>query len=562
MENKLKSEHSKYLVRHASNPIAWQTYNKETLQLAKSQNKPIFLSSGYSACHYCNLMEQQSFENDEVAKIINDNFIPILIDKDEYPDIDKEYQFYLQSTGEAGGWPLNVFLTPDMQPFFAGTYFPLANSADKPSFKDLISGLADIYNNKRDEIDKVIEVRNEFLKSFKQVLDNPLVAEDKIIEYATQEFRKIFDNEFGGFRDGAKFPYVPALLLLTDIEDDEVLSFLCKTADSICSLGISDHLFGGFFRYTTDRKWLEPHFEKMLVDNALIPKFLIKMYNITGNGLYLLTAKKAIDFVINNLMTDYGILNSVESDTKNADGELSEGYYYKVTDRDFTVLSEGELKNFPQDAGVQSGVIYLKNAEYIKAVALQPTLEKVANRIAGVRLAPELDNKVVAGANFLFCTTLLECFETSGDDWFLNQATALYHKISYVLTDNGIVYRCSYGENIIHHATLEDHIYYLEATLTFYEITKEREFQIVAKQILKAINDNFIANGLLYLDSDKKISDTFDDDKPNAIGMYYYLLTKYDYAVDTKISDELKAFVLDRVNRFPTGHATMIRAFV
>ncbi len=563
MENTLKLQQSKYLARHALNPILWQPYTAHALELAKRLDKPIYLSTGYSACHYCALMEKESFEDEAIANIINEHFIPILIDKDEMPDIDKEYQFYLQASGDAGGWPLNVFLTPDLEPFFAGTYFPKTGSADKPAFSDVLKNIANIYKNKKEEVQKVIDVRNEFMKSFSAPLETLAIGVDRLKEYATLEYKKILDPEFGGFRDGAKFPYVPALMMLTDLEGDEQIDhFLALTANQLCTKTICDHLFGGFFRYTTDRKWLDPHYEKMLTDNALVSRFLLKMYNTTGNHLYLMTAKKAIDFIINNLMTDYGILNSVESDTRNAEGLLSEGYFYKVTDRDFTALSEGELKNFPQDAGVENGMIYLKSSEYIKAVALQPTLDKIANRVAGVKLPPETDNKIVSGANFLFCTALLDCFEASGDEWFLNQATALFQKISYLMVDNGLVYRCCYGEEVFKHITLEDHVYYLEAVLKFYELAKEREFQMVANRVVAVIEQNFMKDGMLYIDQNKTIKDTFDDDKPNAIGLYSYLLSQYAYALNSQISDELKQFMLDRVNRFPTGHPSMVRAYL
>lgn len=556
LENQLKYEQSIYLLRHSQNPVSWQTWNDETFALAKEINKPIFLSCGYSSCHWCRVMEKESFEDEETAKIINENFIPVKVDKDELPDIDKEYQFYLQSTGEAGGWPLTVFMTPDKEPFFAGTYFK--NS----EFKKMLSDIAELYNDKPDEIEKVIKTRKEFLEKFNMVVEPPELTEQELEEYRKGEFKKIFDDEFGGFRNGAKFPYIPAMLYLADnAQDEEISAFLIKTTDQLCSKAISDHLYGGFFRYTIDRQWKQPHFEKMLTDNALIPIFLLKMYDLTANNTYLLTAKKAVDFILHNLMTDYGVLNSIDADSPNADGLLSEGYFYKVTDRDFSTLAEGELKTFPTEAGVENGIIWLKNSSYIKVAAMQPTLEKIAKRTASVKIAPKSDNKVISGSNFLFVTAILECFETSGDDWYLNQGTALYQKIRYLLVDDDArVFRACYGDSILTHRVLEDSVNYLQATLKLFDITHEREVISTAQKIIEDIEHTFVKDGIPYLDTNHRIADTFDDDRLNPIGLYLYLLKKYENTTGKSADVRFLRYANDRAMRFPTGHPTILRA--
>lgn len=558
--NSLVKEKSVYLLRHSANPVDWRPWGEEAFNIARETNRPIFLSCGYSSCHWCRVMEEESFSNDEIGKIINENFVAIKMDKDEYPDIDKEYQFYLQSTGEPGGWPLTVFLNHDGDPFFAGTYFPKDASPDKPSFRSVLENIHKIWTKRPEEVAKVIQTRREFLKSFLKP-EKPLIEGGLALEYRKSEFKKIFDNEFGGFRQGAKFPYIPAMEYLIKKQDDpEVMEFLCKTADALCVSAINDHLFGGFFRYTVDRKWKSPHFEKMLSDNAQIPKFLLQMYETTGNKLYLAMAKKAIDFVIHNLMSDYGVLNSLDADSINDKGLLSEGYYYKVTDRDFSTLSQGELQNFPNEAGLDNGVIYLKTSEYLKAAAMNVSFEKVANRVASVKIPPQTDNKAIAGINFMFCATLLICFEISGEEWYLNQATALFQKLKYLLVDGNSVYRCCYGEEVINHTTLEDHVYYLEALLKFFEITKEKEFLLSAHGVIGEIESVFVRSGLPYLDKGHRILETFDDDKPNPAALYLLLLKKYEYILHTPVSKEFTAFAEDRAARFPTGHPTILLA--
>ncbi len=583
MENILNKEKSIYLVRHANNPVHWQSWSEEIFEIAKKLNKIVFISIGYSSCHWCRVMEKESFEDEETAKILNDNYIPVKIDKDEYPDVDKEYQFYIQSIGEDGGWPLSVFVTPDKEPFFAGTYFPKDTNNAKPAFKTILKSIVNVYYNKYDEIEKVINTRKEFITSFNKI--NPsLIPVDKVKDYRKKEFIKIFDSVYFGFREGTKFPYISSMMYLLDnFQEEEYATFLINTADKICSMGLCDHLFGGFFRYTVDRMWKMPHFEKMLSDNAQLSSFLIKLYRKTGNKLYLYTAQKAIDFIMyGNMRTDYGYLDSLNADSINNNGDYEEGFFYKVTDRDFTVLSEKELKNFPNEAGVYNGVIFLKHNNYIKAVALDVSLKKVSDRISTIKTHPELDNKAISGHNFMFCTTLLNMYEVDNEPYELEQALALYHKLHHLLVYNSKVYRGIYAiedeinkvmqlsqdkennqyleEYIINHHVLSDHVYYLEATLKFYEITNENEFLLIAKNIIKEIENTFVKDGIPYLDINKNIKDSFDDDKPNPAGLYLYLINKYSSDLNIQADKRLIAYAEDRAARFPTGHPTMIRA--
>ncbi len=583
MENILNKEKSLYLARHAHNPVHWQPWSDKVFEMAKELNKPVFVSIGYSSCHWCRVMEKESFEDEETAKILNEKYIPVKVDKDEYPDVDKEYQFYIQSTGDSGGWPLSVFLTPDKEPFYTGTYFPKEKNNASPAFKTILESISNVFHNKYDEIEKVINTRKEFITSFNQV-NAPLIPDDKVKEYRKNEFIKIFDTVYFGFREGAKFPYISSMMYLLDnFQEEEYASFLINTADKICTMGLCDHLFGGFFRYTVDRMWQMPHFEKMLSDNAQISSFLIQLYRKTGNRLYLYTAQKAIDFVMyDSLRTDYGYLDSLDADSPNNNGDYEEGYFYKVTDRDFTVLSEKELKNFSNEAGVHNGVIYLKHKEYIKAAALDVSLKKVSDRINTIKAHPEPDNKAVSGHNFMFCTTLLNMYEAENEPYELEQALALYHKLRHLVVYDSKVYRGLYAEEdeinkvmqanpdkenntyleeyIINHRILSDHVYYLEATLKFYEITTENEFLLIAKNIIKEIENTFVEDGIPYLDTEHRIKDSFDDDKPNPVGLYLYLINKYSLDLGIKADERLIDYAKDRAARFPTGHPTMIRA--
>lgn len=581
MENILNQAKSLYLVRHASNPVPWQLWDNSVFQAAERLNRPVFLSIGYSSCHWCRVMEKESFDDPETAAILADKFIPVKMDKDEYPDIDKKYQFYLQSTGEQGGWPLNVFLTPNGEPFFAGSYFPKERIGNRPAFKEVLLNIHKIFSENQQEIRKVINTGNEFLKTFNTVSES-IIPENLVKKYRISEFKKIFDKEYYGFRDGAKFPYMPAMnYLLDNIEEAEYSDFVKKTADTICVSGINDHLFGGFFRYTSDRKWSMPHFEKMLSDNAQIISFLMGMYEKTGNKLYSYSAQKAMDFILyGDMRSDFGYLESLDADSLNAGGAYEEGYFYRVTDRDFSVLNENELRNFPNEAGIDNGVIRLKHSEYIKFAALEPTLKKAADRISAVKSHPQPDNKALSGTNFMLCSALLKCYEAMSEDYYLEQALSLFHKIRNISVSGGIVYRGLYvsedeingnlGKNedaaavfkdfIINHRTLSDHVYYLEAALKFYEIYNAQEFLHIAESVAAEIEKTFVKDGIPYLDINRRVCDTFDDDKPNPAGFYLYLTVKYSDKLNIKPDDRFVKFAIDRAARFPTGHPTIIRA--
>jgi len=548
---------------HSSNPVAWQSWSEESFQLAKKLKRPIFLSSGYLSCHWCKVMEKESFQNNEIAEILNEYFIPIKLDKDEYPGIDKIYQFYLQSTGVQGGWPLSVFLDTDLKPFYAGTYFPSKTSnGEFTTFKDILNKIIKIYKNNYDEIRKVISIRDEFIEELYSLDNIKYSPISEHVEVAITEFKNIFDNSYGGFREASKFPYVPALLLLLDYanEDDTILSFLELTADNMIKGGLYDHINGGFFRYTVDRKWLEPHFEKMLIDNALISKFLLKLFDLTENRLYLYIARQCIDFVINNMMSDYGLLNSIDADSLDKDRLLVEGYYYKVNDRLFSSLSKDELNVLIDEIEVNNGVISLKHAEYIKVVAMQPIFTKVAEKIESVRIKPMLDNKMITSNNLIFCTTLLFAFESTSDEYYLEYAKLLFAKITEHATENNQVFRGSYADQMMTHQSLEDYVAYLECSLIFFDITKEKAFFHIADRTIKEISNKFMReNGLLSINLSDDLLDTFDDDKPNPISTYYYLSILYSDILDFNISTKLTIFLSDKALKFPTGHPTLFR---
>ena len=299
-ENKLIHESSPYLLQHADNPVAWYAWNDEALKKAKDENKPIFLSIGYSACHWCHVMAHESFENNDVAKFMNENFINIKVDREERPDIDDIYQKVCQIATGQGGWPLSVFLTPEQKPFYIGTYFPVLDAYNRPGFGSICRQLSQAWREKPKDIEKSAE---NFLVALKtEPIKTATKIERILLDEAAMNLLQLGDATFGGFGSAPKFPNAANISFLFHYAKISGISkfneFALKTLDKMAKGGIFDQIGGGFHRYSTDARWLVPHFEKMLYDNALIPVNYAQAFQITKNPFYLEIMQKTLDFVL------------------------------------------------------------------------------------------------------------------------------------------------------------------------------------------------------------------------------------------------------------------------
>ncbi|MDX1372034.1 MAG: thioredoxin domain-containing protein, partial [Nitrososphaeraceae archaeon] len=332
--NKLIQESSPYLLQHAYNPVEWYPWNEEALNKSKSEDKPIFLSVGYSACHWCHVMAHESFEDEEIARILNTNFINIKVDREERPDIDEIYQKVCQLATGNGGWPLSVFLTPDQKPFYVGTYFPKYSRYGIPGFATILETLSNTYKQKKNDIERATK---EFMSSLIQSSGDLIKSDFKEIEKSVLEesainLLQISDPIHGGFGQAPKFPNTTNLLFLLRYyhfsQNSQFLNFVEFTANKIASGGIHDHVGGGFARYSTDQKWLVPHFEKMLYDNALLVQLFAELYQITKKEKYREIVIKTCNYITRE-MTCYeneklcGFFSA-----QDADSEGEEGKYY------------------------------------------------------------------------------------------------------------------------------------------------------------------------------------------------------------------------------------------
>ncbi|HEX2614367.1 MAG TPA: DUF255 domain-containing protein, partial [Nitrososphaera sp.] len=303
--NRLAKETSPYLLQHAYNPVDWYAWGEDALQRARNEDKPIFLSVGYSACHWCHVMAHESFEDEEIARIMNEHFVNIKVDREERPDLDDIYQRVCQLATSSGGWPLSVFLTPSQKPFYVGTYFPKdGNHYGLPGFRTILLQLADAYKNKKQEIEAASgEFMNALVQMARDVAPAGMPAEKtnlerSILDEAAISLNQMGDPIYGGFGQAPKFPNVSSLLFLLRYYNisgmNRFRDFVVFTADKMAAGGIHDQLGGGFARYSTDQKWLIPHFEKMLYDNALLAQLYAELYQITKDDRHAKIVRKTL----------------------------------------------------------------------------------------------------------------------------------------------------------------------------------------------------------------------------------------------------------------------------
>jgi len=342
--NHLIKEKSPYLLQHAYNPVDWYPWCEEAFTKAKEENKPIFLSIGYSTCHWCHVMERESFEDEEVAALMNQNFISIKVDREERPDLDNIYMTVCQMLTGSGGWPMTIIMTSDKKPFFAGTYFPKESRFGRVGMLELIPKLNEIWKTNRENIIKSAEEISGALKNNSN-RQNSVQIDEKVFEKAYDDFSKRFDPRFGGFNTAPKFPTPHNILFLLRYwkrkNESRALEMVEKTLIEMSKGGIYDHIGYGFHRYSTDAEWLVPHFEKMLYDQALLITAYTEAFQATGKVLYKNTVEQIIGYVLRDMTSPQGVFYSAED----ADSEGEEGKFYLWTANDIkNILSEDEAE--------------------------------------------------------------------------------------------------------------------------------------------------------------------------------------------------------------------------
>jgi len=519
-KNNLIHETSPYLLQHAENPVNWYGWNDEALQKAKDENKPIFLSVGYSACHWCHVMAHESFENNDVAEFMNENFVNIKVDREERPDIDDIYQKACQITTGQGGWPLSVFLTPDQKPFYVGTYFPVLDSYGRPGFGSICRQLAQAWNEKPKDIEKSAESFIHALNKTEKITVHTKL-ERTLLDEAAMNLFQLGDPTYGGFGSAPKFPNAANISFLFRYSQMANLpkfnEFALKTLNKMAKGGIFDQIGGGFHRYSTDTKWLVPHFEKMLYDNALMSVNYCEAYQITKDQFYLDILQKTLDFVLREMTSPEGGFYSAYD----ADSEGVEGKFYVWTKKEIKEILGSDADLFclyfdVTDGGNWEGNSILCNNLNTSTVAFnfgisEQEVYEIINscskkllEIRSKRISPGLDDKVLVSWNSLMITAFAKGYRITNDVRYLDAAKnciAFIEKSLFV--DDNLLRTYKNGTAKIN-GYLEDYSYFVNALLDVFEIEPDSKYLKLALKLGHHLIDHFwdSENNSFFMTSD------------------------------------------------------------
>ena len=431
--NRLLGETSPYLRQHAHNPVDWYPWGDEALAVARQQNKPILLSVGYSACHWCHVMERESFENPEIAALMNRLFVNIKVDREERPDLDEIYMGAVQAMTGSGGWPMTVFLTPDLRPFYGGTYYPPEDRYGRVGFPRVLRSVAGFYRDKPDQVEGQASRLVDSLRQNSRLLTPQDQVGEGLVEHAVQQWESQFDRDQGGFGQAPKFPPSMAISLLlrhySQSGDAQVLHMACHTLDKMARGGLYDHLGGGFHRYSVDAQWLVPHFEKMLYDNALLTWTYLEAYQVTGSPLYRQVVEETLDYVRREMVLaeEGGFCAAQDADTEGEEGKffvwrpeevekvlgaenarLFMQYYDVSPQGNFEGKSILHIADEIADCAQSLGVGQEDLAAVLKAA--RPSLFAARKQ----RVAPGRDDKVLVAWNGLMISAMARAYQVLG----------------------------------------------------------------------------------------------------------------------------------------------------
>lgn len=575
--NHLINEKSPYLLQHAYNPVNWYPWGKEAFKKAKAEDKPIFLSIGYSTCHWCHVMERESFEDTEVGEVLNRDFVAIKVDREERPDIDSVYMSVCQAFTGSGGWPMTIVMTPDQNPFFAATYLPKTSRYGTMGLMELMQSIISMWDESRETLIKTgIEVSDYLKKQSKSPLSFKEPTKE-LLSTAVKHFNKIFDKSNGGFGGAPKFPTPHNLLFLLRyyaLENDETaLEMVEKTLLQMYRGGIFDHIGGGFSRYSTDSKWLAPHFEKMLYDNALLAYTYMEAFEMTKKPLYETIARRTIEYVLTELTDNKGGFYCGQD----ADSEGVEGKFYTFTPHEVIgVLGQEDGQAFCTQFDVtDSGNFEGKNIpNLLNNDNFDSVYENTKNQLKKLydyrinRTKLHKDDKVLTSWNSLMILALSKAYRVTGDEDYLEAAQRAHRFIKRKLHDvNGRLLVRWRDEDAAIDGKIDDYSFYSLALLELYSSTLDtvylKEAVGVAEQMVKLFFDEI--NGGFYMyayDSEQLINrpkEIYDGAIPSGNSVAAYVvtqITKLTGEIKWKnISDKQLEFLAGNIRDYPIGYS-------
>ena len=522
--NALIEETSPYLLQHAHNPVNWEAWHPEVLERAQKENKPLLISIGYAACHWCHVMEEECFEDEEVAKMMNENFINIKIDREERPDVDQIYMDAIQMMTGNGGWPLNIIALPDGRPFWGATYLPKEN---------WIKSLEQLTKLYKEDPDKIIGYATDLERGIQAInlVENKADLDTYSLESlrgAVENWSTYFDTYLGGYKHAPKFMMPNNLDFLlhyaTSQENNEVLEYVNTTLTRMAYGGVFDHVGGGFSRYSVDTKWHVPHFEKMLYDNGQLISLYAKAYAVTKNPLYKQIVEETISFVQEELSDESGgYYSSLDADSLDQNGELEEGAFYVWTEENLKELLGSDFTMFKDYYNINTYGEWEDNYVLIRDKSNQEISEKYQISVLELkqkmstslsvlkeerekRSKPRLDDKILTSWNGLMLKGLVDAYRYLQNDDYLNTAlkTAGFIEKEMLRSSGGLYRNHKNGESNIN-GFLEDYASTIEAFIGLYEVTFDQKWLNHAKELtdytLKHFNDE--ASGMLFFTSEE-----------------------------------------------------------
>lgn len=505
--NRLIDETSPYLLQHAHNPVDWYPWGEEAFERARAEDKPVLVSIGYSACHWCHVMEHESFEDERVAAVQNEHFISIKVDMEERPDVDQIYMNFVQMTTGRGGWPMNVFITPDKRPFFGGTYFPPAPRYGMPSWQQILTSIAEAYRERRDELETSANAMVADLRKMSLVEGGTSLGIE-MLDAAFSSYERTFDTVNGGFGAAPKFPASMSLEFLLRYHkrtgDERALSIVTYSLDKMATGGIYDQLGGGFHRYTVDAIWLVPHFEKMLYDNAQLARLYLHAYQVTGNEFYKRITTEILDYVTREMLDASGGFYS----TQDADSEGEEGKFFVWSPEEVTeVLGGSDAKVFCETYDItRIGNFEGQNIPNLKEPTSERPLAEHCKRLFDYRekrIKPGRDEKVLTAWNGLMLAAFADAAGVLGEGRYLEIAKNNAAFLKRELTVEGRLLRTWKDGNAKLNGYIEDYSNVSDGLIELFKVTGDVAYLDEARELADVMITEFwdAENGGFYFTS-------------------------------------------------------------
>jgi len=552
MANHLKNENSPYLQQHADNPVDWYPWGEKAFEKARKEKKAIFLSIGYSSCHWCHVMEHESFEDEKTAKILNKHFVAIKVDREERPDIDKHFQdVYQLMNGRPGGWPASIFLTDNLKPFYSATYIPDEPKYGMMSFTSLLEVIADKYKNEKEvlinEADKILKHLNP-----KEDKIQATRLDESIINRVIEQAKQLFDNQDGGFNKAPKFPQVSTLSLLIDLyrltDNKEPLNMALLSLSSMARGGLRDLVDGGFCRYSTDNEWLVPHFEKMTYDNALLSSVYLKAYHASHHDFYKEVAFETLDFMLDKMSEDKLFYSASDADTEGEEGKYF-AYTYEKALKSFAkadIPEEAHKKlakalHITKEGNFEGkNIVRVDDPKSIDIAYYTEAIAALKKRREDKRIYPFIDKKVIVSWNAMMVTALFKASRV--DSKYLKPAMKSLDKLlSTMYIHSQLFHSTLIGKEPKIHAFLEDYAYLSEALIEAYESTLDEMYLITATKLVNAAIEKYYENGKWKFSRGEfeTNADIYDSSYPSSVSTMLNAL----YSISSLVDVVYKKFV-------------------